>query len=442
MHYIAEADLEKGVLPLHVEISPEEYQPELEKELRKTGRTLQIPGFRPGKVPRQLVLKQVGAELLRKILLNTSLQKLDARIREEKLSVIFEPIISGTNYLDAKPDEEKTYFFDFQVALFPDFELKWPEKGQFQLTVEPVTDDQVEAAYKARLYLAGHTVQMESIEGEGDVVQGYFFVSEDSEGSQPQRFSTAFGWGALRSEESQNFLKGKKSGDRIPAHPNDFFETPLEYVRIPQGMQEMLSQPGQNWVLEISQILRRVPAEPSADFFKKESGNDTLQTEEEFKEFLKQELVKRHQEEARYRAVQQIRDWLLNTYRERVPLPEKFIIRWMKAREENTQESKNWEEEFLKYKDNFIMEMVVERMAEELKISATSEEIQEDLDHYILNKLQRWGLLNVDQATFDQLRQKYRRDEKELSRARSRVIERKIMHHIFQIAVEQPSEQA
>lgn len=52
--------LEKGQLEITVEITPEEYQPFLEKAAKKIAESAKIDGFRPGKASYELIVKKVG----------------------------------------------------------------------------------------------------------------------------------------------------------------------------------------------------------------------------------------------------------------------------------------------------------------------------------------------------------------------------------------------
>lgn len=56
--------IEKGEAFLEIEVSPEKFEEGMEKAYRKVVKEISIPGFRKGKVPRQLLESQYGPEVL------------------------------------------------------------------------------------------------------------------------------------------------------------------------------------------------------------------------------------------------------------------------------------------------------------------------------------------------------------------------------------------
>ena len=73
-------------------MQPEDYQEQVEKEIRQLRQKAQIPGFRAGNVPKGLIRKMYGKNVLADVInreLGTSLQKY---IEEQKLHVLGEPL--------------------------------------------------------------------------------------------------------------------------------------------------------------------------------------------------------------------------------------------------------------------------------------------------------------------------------------------------------------
>ena len=55
--------LEKNEVALTVEVGAEEFQAAVEKAYRQKRKDIRVPGFRPGKAPRQLIEKMYGPEV-------------------------------------------------------------------------------------------------------------------------------------------------------------------------------------------------------------------------------------------------------------------------------------------------------------------------------------------------------------------------------------------
>ena len=56
---------EKHTVKLTVEIPPDEYEKELDATYRSIANQVKIPGFRKGKVPKQIIDAQIGREVVR-----------------------------------------------------------------------------------------------------------------------------------------------------------------------------------------------------------------------------------------------------------------------------------------------------------------------------------------------------------------------------------------
>ena len=56
-------NLEKNMAKLTIEVSVEEFEKAVEKAYQKNKGKMSVPGFRKGKVPRQMLEKMYGAEI-------------------------------------------------------------------------------------------------------------------------------------------------------------------------------------------------------------------------------------------------------------------------------------------------------------------------------------------------------------------------------------------
>ena len=56
-------NLEKNMAKLTIEVPAEELEKALEKAYQKQKKNISVPGFRKGKVPRQMIEKMYGAEI-------------------------------------------------------------------------------------------------------------------------------------------------------------------------------------------------------------------------------------------------------------------------------------------------------------------------------------------------------------------------------------------
>ncbi len=125
---------------LSVEVSFEELKPSLDKAYREVSRQVRIPGFRPGRVPPQVIDMRVGRGAVLSEAVNDALPELYSKaVEEAEVFTLGQPDVDITQLEDGK---ELT--FTAEVEVRPKFEL--PDLSELSVTVEnaEVTPDDVE----------------------------------------------------------------------------------------------------------------------------------------------------------------------------------------------------------------------------------------------------------------------------------------------------------
>jgi len=162
---------------LTVEIPAEAVQKAYDRLVAKVRGEMQLPGFRKGRVPMNLVIRQVGADYLRAETLEESIPEWgDAALREAGL---YDDAV-GTSDLTAGPlDEAADYTFSLKVQTMP-----VPKLGEYKGLEAPqrvveVTEAQIDAQLAM---LQEQLAKLEPVEDRA--VQTGDFVLMDLEGSQ------------------------------------------------------------------------------------------------------------------------------------------------------------------------------------------------------------------------------------------------------------------
>jgi trigger factor len=125
---------------LSVEVSFEELKPSLDKAYREVSKQVRIPGFRPGRVPPQVIDMRVGRGAVLSEAVNDALPELYSKaVQEADVFTLGQPDVDITQLEDGK---ELT--FTAEVEVRPKFEL--PDLSTLSVAVEnaEVTPDDVE----------------------------------------------------------------------------------------------------------------------------------------------------------------------------------------------------------------------------------------------------------------------------------------------------------
>lgn len=129
--------LEKNEVALTVEVGAEEFQAAVEKAYRQKRKDIRVPGFRPGKAPRQLIEKMYGAEVFYSDAID--LVWFDAyknAVTEQELRVVGEPKVE----LEGEVTRDG-FTFKATVPVYPEVTL-----GQYKGLSAPKAEVKVTAA--------------------------------------------------------------------------------------------------------------------------------------------------------------------------------------------------------------------------------------------------------------------------------------------------------
>jgi trigger factor len=97
-------ETDKHTVKLTIEVAPDEFGKDLDRAYRRIAQSVKIPGFRKGKVPRQIIDAQFGREAVLGEFLEDSVPTYyrDA-LRENDLAPIAEPDIDVEQLEEGKP---------------------------------------------------------------------------------------------------------------------------------------------------------------------------------------------------------------------------------------------------------------------------------------------------------------------------------------------------
>lgn len=205
-------DLGDSRLRVDVEVSPEAVERELADAAGVIGRDLKTPGFRKGKVPPQVVLRQVGrAAVLEEAVRSGLGDWYEQAVREAGIAPVGDPSLDVSDL----PEQGAPLAFSFEVGVRPSATLgDW--RGIEVERAEPVaTDEEVQTELDRLRESLASLEAVERAAAEGDFVVMDFVGSvegEPFEGGEARGFLLELGSGRLI-EGFETQLEGASAGD-------------------------------------------------------------------------------------------------------------------------------------------------------------------------------------------------------------------------------------
>ncbi len=133
--------LEKNMAKLTIEVSAEELEKALQDSYLKNKNRISVPGFRKGKVPRQMIEKMYGPE----IFYEDAANKLIPGAYEDAVTECGEDIVSTPEIEVTQIEKGKPFIFTAEVALKPEVKLGKYKGVEVKKADITVTDEEVEA---------------------------------------------------------------------------------------------------------------------------------------------------------------------------------------------------------------------------------------------------------------------------------------------------------
>ncbi|NLL78845.1 MAG: trigger factor [Clostridiales bacterium] len=277
--------LEKNMAKLTIEVSAEELEKAIESAYHKNKNKISVPGFRKGKVPRQMIEKMYG----KAVFYEDAANELIPSAYEKALDECEETIVSSPKIEVTQIEAGKPFVFTAEVALKPEVKL-----GKYKGVKVPkadieVTEEEVNAAVEKERESNARTISVEDrAVKDGDMTTLDFEGFVDGvafEGGKGENYPLTIGSGAfIPGFEEQ--LVGAEIGKEVEVN-----------VTFPEEYQaKELAGKAAVFKCTVKEIKEKQLPELDDEFASEVSEFDTLA---EYKEDVKKKLTENKEKEAK-----------------------------------------------------------------------------------------------------------------------------------------------
>jgi trigger factor len=206
------ADLSQCRRDLKVEVPVEEVNAAFERTYGAYARHLKIPGFRPGRVPRELIKQRFAKEAKEEVVKSLVPEALQSAVAEHMFRVVGDPQIDDLSIGEGEPLK-----FRATIEVLPEFELKEYKGLNLTKRVATVTDEEVEHTLDHLRQSAAEFVPVEDRPSrDGDFVSvnlvGKYVEPPEEEDLKSDDVQVEIGADGVQPEFSEN-LRDVKAGD-------------------------------------------------------------------------------------------------------------------------------------------------------------------------------------------------------------------------------------
>ncbi len=379
---------------LTVTLEKPDYADKFNAEMANYKKNAQLKGFRKGKTPDSVIRKMYGKPLLANIV-NDELQKsLFGYLEEEKIDFLGQPL-SVEDHEEVVFDPanlDAPYNFKFDLALVPQFELQGiSDKDIYDYHVIEVDESAIDADLEYAARQKGELKDTDVVGDENTVTLLFEELENGAVKAEGIRHEAKVFTGSL-TEEAMDLLKGKKAGDVLTLNPFELEkETSAENTRkYLLGLEaDDAREVGEAFQATIQQVQHMEPSALNQELFDAMFGEGVVEGEAGAREFIRNSMASNYEVRSDFMLLLDAQDRLTKLHQ--FELPEKFLKRWLRVANENMSEER-LEEGFASFVDGLRWSLVRDKIAQQLQITVTEEEIRAALRIRMGRMYRQYGL--------------------------------------------------
>ncbi len=380
---------------LTVKLERADYSENVDKSLKTYRKKANMPGFRPGMVPINLVRKMYGkaikAEEINKILQ----EKVFEYIKDNKIEIIGEPL---TNQEKEKGQDfeadDLTFFFD--IALAPKIEANLTEKDLIPYYEIKISDDMVDSQVRAYAQRNGSYEKPDSYQ-DNDMLKGEL-LELDSNGSVKEDGIKVEGAVLMPSyfkdEEQKKLFVNSKIGDKLIFNPSKAYQNnTVELASLLNLKKELCEEIHADFVYNIEEITRYVEGELNQEIFDQVLGKGVVKSEEEFRDSIKQKIAYSYTSDSDYKFLIDVRSLLMERAG-KLDFADDLLKRIMLNNSKDN-DIESVDTNYQRSIEELSWHLIKEKLVEKYSIKVDDSDILEQAKEATLSQFAQYGMMNV-----------------------------------------------
>src|SRR5690554_44946 len=398
-----------------INVTKEDYSERVEKALNDYRKNANIPGFRKGQIPMNLVKKQYGKSVLLDEVNKILQESLNNYLVEEKLDILGNPLPVVKDEFDWDADD---FSFDFEIGLAPEFSVDLTAKKVTRYKIvadEALINEQVERIQKqyGKLY-------SKEVSAEGDELRGTF--TNEDEGIN---FETTINTSIFKTKTVAKKFIGKKVGDVVTVSTKGLFADDhdlMKYLGVPHDKAHGLDIEVN---FTISEINGYELAEINQELLDKLFGEGKVTSVEELKQKIKEDAEMQFATQADQKFLNDVTDYLLENTK--FDLPAEFLKKWLQQAGETPMTPEQAEEEYNKSEKGLRYQLIEGKIITDNNLQVTFEELKAFASDLIRKQMAQFGQMNPTDADIENITARILSNQEEVKRLSDQIISQKVL---------------
>ena len=417
-------DATKGIVKL--EIVKADYAEKVEKSLKSFRQKANVPGFRKGMVPMSMVKKMYGKHVLVEEVNKLVSEGLYNYIRENNVNILGEPLPNETEQKEINFDTQEEFEFCFDIALAPEIHIELSKADKLPYYQANIDEEMINKQVQAYQANFGNYDQVDDVE-EKDLVKGRVAELENGapkEGGIVVENAVLMPMYIKDEAEKAKFI-GANKNSVVVFNPNKAYEgAEAEIASFLKVDKEAVAGITGDFSFEIQEVTRHKNAELNKELFDKVFGEGVVNSEEEFKNKIREALAEQFAPQSDYKFLIDARDLLVAKAGE-LAFAEDLLKRWLLvANEKNTQEK--IDEDYPKIIEDLKYHLIKENLVKSNGLKVEDADIEEFAKRVAKAQFAQYGMLSVPDDVLANYAKDILKNKQTLQNVIDRAVEEKL----------------
>ena len=382
-------------------IEPADYQEKLAKSIKDYSKRVNMPGFRPGKVPASLIKRQFGKSLLAEEVNKLLQEKLYDYIRDEKINMLGEPLPVEDNNKNTFVDSD-TFTFTFDIAVAPEIKVSLTKKDKVNYYNVTVSDEMVQNQVQMYRQRGGSYEKVDSYE-DNDMIKG-IITELDKKGNALEGGVTAEGVVMLPkyfrgADDQKKLFEAAKVNDVIRFNPAKAYDnSEAELASLLKVEKEHALEHKGDFNFQITEITRYMPGPLDQALFDQVFPKGTVTTAEQFAAKIKEQIEEQFKKDADYRFLLDLRKHVTEKVG-KLEFPDEKLKRIMLANANG--DEKKVEENYDKSLEELTWHLIKEQLVEMTGVKVEDNDVLDMAKEVTRMQFAQYGMLNIPDEYID-----------------------------------------
>ncbi|MCM1032625.1 MAG: hypothetical protein NC405_02610 [Odoribacter sp.] len=419
----------RGIITVNIEKA--DYASKVDEKLKEIGKTHVIPGFRKGHIAMPELRKRFGRDVKSDAINRVVIDAVFDYIEKNNIKVIGQPLPHEKKEIDLKEDN---YTFQYDIALWPDTDIKLDKEVKLPFYLIDVTEEMVAEQDKALCERFGSQEPGEEVDAKA-VVKGSIMQLDENGAVRTDEDAIQVTAGIVApflfhdKDEEAKFI-GKHINDKVVFNPfKAAAGNAAELASMLNIDKEKAAEVKSDFEFAISEIIVVKLAAHGQDLYDDVFGKDKVHTEEEYLENIKKMIQAQLFPNTISLSNRDIHDYLIETYADKVVVDTELLKKWILLNNEGAT-VENVDKDFESMLPGIKWELISGTITDKLDVKVTEDDLKAQATFIARQQLQQYGMYNMDVETIEDMGKRILADEKIRRQIYQQVEESKLFNAI------------